>query len=74
MNLRTINWVIDKLELQLVAAQYTNRSTELIGKALEVAKYAKGQFKLNKQRKKGKLEVNNSSLVQHNIEFAQETD
>ena len=74
MNLRTINWVIDKLELQLVAAQCTNRSTELIGKALEVAKYAKGQFKLNKQRKKGKLEVNNSSLVQHNIEFAQETD
>ena len=74
MNLKTINWVIDKLELQLVAAQCANRSTELIGKALEVAKYAKGQFKLNKQRKKGKLEVNNSSLVQHNIEFAQETD
>ena len=62
MNLRTINWVIDKLEVQLVAAQCANRSTELIDKAIEVAKYAKGQFKLDKQRKKGKLGVNDSSL------------
>jgi len=62
MNLRTINWVIDKLEIQLVAAQCANRSTEMIDKALKVAKYAKGQFKLDKQKKKGKLGVNNSSL------------
>ena len=62
MNLRTINWVIDKLELQLIAAQCTNRSTELIDNALKVAKYAKGQFKLDKQKKKGKLGVNDSSL------------
>ena len=62
MNLRTINWVIDKLEVQLVAAQCANRNTELIDKAIEVAKYAKGQFKLDKQKKKGKLGVNNSSL------------
>ena len=62
MNLRTINWVIDKLEVQLIAAQCANRSTELIEKAIEVVKYAKGQFKLDKQRKKGKLGVNDSSL------------
>ena len=62
MNLRTINWVIDKLEVQLIAAQCANRSTELIEKAIEVAKYAKGQFKLDKLRKKGKLGVNDSSL------------
>ena len=62
MNLRTINWVIDKLEVQLIAASCMGKSTELIEKAIEVAKYAKGQFKLDKQKKKGKLGVNDSSL------------
>ena len=62
MDLKTINWVIDKLELQIVAAPYMGKGTDLYTKALEVAKYAKGQYKLDKQRKKGKLGVNDSSL------------
>lgn len=62
MNLRTINRVIDKLEIQLTVAKSMCKSTELIVEALEVAKYAKGQFKLDKQKKKGKLGVNDSSL------------
>lgn len=62
MNLRTINRVIDKLELQLVAAECMHKSTDLINDCLAVAKYAKGQFKLDKQRKKSKLGVNDSSL------------
>jgi hypothetical protein len=62
MNLRTINRVIDKLELHKIAAECAGKSTELLDDCITVAKYAKGQFKLDKQRKKSKLGVNDSSL------------
>ena len=52
MSLKTINYVMDKLELHKCMKECQGQNTELLNKCIEVARYAKHKFLIDKRKMK----------------------